>query len=76
MSTRPRAPPAGPSQAPIRAASTMRGTLISFFSILGLALPTFIFFKQRNDEKARKMYAETRVRSGALSQMSGGEKIQ
>ncbi|BGO99196.1 hypothetical protein RTBOTA2_000274 [Rhodotorula toruloides] len=68
-------PPPGPSEAPIRAASTMRGTLISFFSVLGLALPTFIYFKRKNDRKAREMYAQTRVKTGALSQMTTGEKI-
>lgn len=53
----------------------MRGTLISFFTVLGLALPTFIYFKRQNDAKAREMYAQTRIKSGAMSQMSSGEKI-
>ncbi|POY70361.1 hypothetical protein BMF94_6641 [Rhodotorula taiwanensis] len=65
----------GPTEAPRRAASTMRGTLVSFFAVLGLALPTFIYFKRQNDQKAREMYAQTRIKSGAMSQMSSGEKI-
>ncbi|GAA6014792.1 hypothetical protein JCM8202_004767 [Rhodotorula sphaerocarpa] len=67
--------PTGPTEAPRRAASTMRGTLISFFTVLGLALPTFIYFKRQNDQKARAMYAQSRVKTGALSPMSPGEKI-
>ncbi|GAA5960071.1 hypothetical protein JCM8115_004518 [Rhodotorula mucilaginosa] len=67
--------PLGRTEAPRRAASTMRGTLISFFSVLGLALPTFIYFKRQNDAKAREMYAQTRIKTGAMSQMSSGEKI-
>ncbi|GAA5980902.1 hypothetical protein JCM10908_003912 [Rhodotorula pacifica] len=67
--------PMGRTEAPRRAASTMRGTLISFFGVLGLALPTFIYFKRKNDAKARDLYAQTRIKSGAMSQMSSGEKI-
>ncbi|GAA5922871.1 uncharacterized protein JCM15063_003453 [Sporobolomyces koalae] len=64
----------GPSEAPIRAASTMRGTIGSFFGVLGLALPVFIYFKQKNDVKKREQYQQTRVRGGALSQNIEGSK--
>lgn len=37
-----------------------------------VALPTFIYFKRKNDRKAREKYAETRVKTGALSQMTTG----
>ncbi|GAA6035928.1 hypothetical protein JCM8097_005170 [Rhodosporidiobolus ruineniae] len=69
-------PPPGPSQAAIRARSSMGSTITSFFVVLGLALPTFIYFKNKNEVKKREQYAQTRVKTGALSQMSGGEKIQ
>ncbi|GAA5949684.1 hypothetical protein JCM3765_002754 [Sporobolomyces pararoseus] len=66
--------PAGPSEAPIRASSTMRGTIGSFFGVLGLALPVFIYFKNKNDVKKREQYQKTRVRGGALSQSLEGTK--
>ncbi|GAA6020230.1 hypothetical protein JCM10207_004380 [Rhodosporidiobolus poonsookiae] len=69
----PRLPPQAHQR---RNTSNMRGTLIGFFTVLGLALPTFIYFKQRNDTKARELYAQKRVKTGALSQMGGGEKVQ
>lgn len=38
-----------------------------------MALPTFIYFKRQNDAKAREMYAQTRIKTGAMSQMSSGK---
>ncbi|GAA5828226.1 hypothetical protein JCM11251_002644 [Rhodosporidiobolus azoricus] len=55
------------SQARLRAKSSMGPTLISFFACLGLAVPAFIYMKRRNEEKARRIYAEKRVRTGALT---------
>ncbi|GAA5870428.1 hypothetical protein JCM16303_002000 [Sporobolomyces ruberrimus] len=66
--------PSGPSEAPIRAASTMRGTIGSFFGVLGLALPVFIYFKNKNEVKKRDQYQQSRVRGGALSQSIEGTK--
>ncbi|GAA6013344.1 hypothetical protein JCM11491_006361 [Sporobolomyces phaffii] len=67
--------PSGPSEAPIRAASTMRGTIGSFFGVLGLALPVFIYFKNKNEVKKREQYQQNRVRGGALSQGIEGTKV-
>ncbi|GAA5908119.1 uncharacterized protein JCM6883_004121 [Sporobolomyces salmoneus] len=67
--------PAGPSEAPIRAASTMRGTIGSFFGVLGqVALPVFIYFKNKNEVKKREQYQQSRVRGGALAQSMEGTK--
>ncbi|GAA5918432.1 hypothetical protein JCM1841_003962 [Sporobolomyces salmonicolor] len=66
--------PSGPSQAPIRAASSMGATLGAFFAVLGLALPTFIYFKQKNEVKKREQYAATRPRGGALALSMEGTK--
>ncbi|GAA5907554.1 hypothetical protein JCM6882_004404 [Rhodosporidiobolus microsporus] len=65
----------GDSQARLKAKSSMGPTLISFFACLGLALPGFIYMKRRNEEKARRLYAEKRVKTGALTG-AAGEKIQ
>ncbi|BGP44518.1 hypothetical protein JCM10450v2_000332 [Rhodotorula kratochvilovae] len=54
----------------------MGGTLTSFFAVLAVGLSGFFVMKQRNIEKARLAYADKRVKTGALSQMQGGEKIQ
>ncbi|GAA5856179.1 hypothetical protein JCM8547_000806 [Rhodosporidiobolus lusitaniae] len=72
MSSQVRRPPPPPSQARLRANSSFGGTLTSFFLCLGLALPTFIYFKNKNDVKKREQYAQSRVKTGA---MGLGEKI-
>ncbi|KAM0793359.1 hypothetical protein ACM66B_000814 [Microbotryomycetes sp. NB124-2] len=51
--------------------STMRGTLISFAAVLGVALPYFIWAKRTNDAKKRERHLA--ARGGALTRMSAGE---
>lgn len=50
-----------------------RWTRTHLRSACTVALPTFIYFKRQNDAKAREMYAQTRIKSGAMSQMSSGQ---
>lgn len=37
-----------------------------------VALPTFIYFKQKNDVKKKEQYAKTRIRTGAMGLMGSG----
>ncbi|GAA5925005.1 hypothetical protein JCM3775_006341 [Rhodotorula graminis] len=68
--------PRPPSEAQRRAKSSMGATIGSFLAVLGVGIGGFFVMKQRNVEKARLQYADRRVKTGALSQMQGGEKIQ
>ncbi|ORY74990.1 hypothetical protein BCR35DRAFT_306386 [Leucosporidium creatinivorum] len=55
------------------ARSNMRGTLLSFAAVLGLALPVFIVSKRRNDAAKRERHIATR--GGAMAQMNEGVKF-